>query len=94
MKLRWSMHALADLNRFAAFLQGRHPVLARRIGREILRRADILGEYPESGRAVRDSGFRELSVPVMGATYILRYAHDRNGVVILRVFHSREQREP
>ncbi|HEY0328549.1 MAG TPA: type II toxin-antitoxin system RelE/ParE family toxin [Rhodopseudomonas sp.] len=93
MKLTWSMQALADLNRFAVFLQDRHPALARRIGREILRRAEIIGDYPELGRPIRSSAFRELSLAVMGATYILRYAYDDNGVVILRVFHSREQRE-
>jgi plasmid stabilization system protein ParE len=94
MKFTWSMDALADLNRFAAFLQDRHPVLARRIGREIRRRAEIIGDYPQSGRPIRTSGFRELSLPVMGATYIFRYASGRNGVVILRVCHSREQRDP
>lgn len=94
MKLAWSMNALADLNRFAVFLQDRHPTLARRIGPAIRRRAEIIGVYPESGRPIRTGGFRELSVPVMGATYVFRYASDRNGVVILRVFHSRERRDP
>eukprot|EP01035_Chromulina_nebulosa_P013794 gene13793-biopygen11711 len=87
------MHALADLNRFAVFLQDSHPTLARRIGPEIRRRAEIIGDYPESGHPIRARGFRELSLPIMGATYVFRYASDRNGVVILRVFHSREQRE-
>lgn len=94
MKLSWSLPALADLNRFAAFLRDRHPALAQRIGRDILSRAEILQDYPESGRSIRDRGFRELTVPVMGATYILRYAMDRDRVVVLRVFHSREQRDP
>ena len=94
MKLTWSMNALADLNRFAVFLQDRHPGLARRIGPEIRRRAEIIGDYPDSGRLIHTDGFRELSLPVMGATYVFRYAFDRNGVVILRVFHSRERREP
>ena len=87
------MHALSDLNRFAVFLQDRHPTLARRIGPEIRKRAEIIGDYPESGRPIRAGGFRELSLPIMGATYVFRYASGRNGVVILRVFHSREQRE-
>ena len=93
MKLSWSMNALADLNRFAVFLTDSHPELARRIGPAIRRRAEIIGDYPESGRLIGTGRFRELSLPIMGATYVLRYASDRNGVVILRVFHSREQRD-
>jgi plasmid stabilization system protein ParE len=94
MKLTWSMNALADLNRFAVFLQDRHPKLARRIGPEIRKRAEIIGNFPESGRPIRTAGFRELSLPVMGATYVFCYAYNRNGVVIMRVFHSRERRDP
>lgn len=93
MKLSWSRAALADLNRFAAFLQDHHPALARRIGVEILKRAEVLSDYPEFGRPIRDRDFRELVLPVMGGTYVLRYAQGANGVVILRVFHSREQRD-
>ncbi|WP_434006774.1 type II toxin-antitoxin system RelE/ParE family toxin [Rhodopseudomonas palustris] len=48
---------------------------------------------PGIGRPIRDRDFRELVLPVMGGTYVLRYAHGANGVVILRVFHSREQRD-
>jgi hypothetical protein len=35
MKLTWSMNALADLNRFAVFMQDHHPSMALRIGPEI-----------------------------------------------------------
>ncbi|OPF91445.1 type II toxin-antitoxin system RelE/ParE family toxin [Rhodopseudomonas palustris] len=61
MKLSWSRAALADLNRFAAFLQDHHPALARRIGVEILKRAEVLSEYPEFGRPIRDRGFASWS---------------------------------
>ena len=36
MKLEWSAVALADLDRFAAFLQDHHPRLASIVAREIL----------------------------------------------------------
>ena len=35
MKLEWSAAALADLDRFAAFLHDRHPHLAKIIAAEI-----------------------------------------------------------
>jgi hypothetical protein len=40
--------------------------LARRIGPEIRKRAEIIGDYPDSGRPIDTSGFRELSLPVIG----------------------------
>jgi plasmid stabilization system protein ParE len=95
MKLVWSESALADLERFAAFLQERHPALARRIVPEIARRARMIADYPEIGRSVsRDGGFRELSMPVLNAAYVFRYSIRTDHVRMLRVFHSRERRDP
>jgi plasmid stabilization system protein ParE len=43
MKLEWSAAALADLNRFAAFLHERHPRLAKIIATEIQKGANSCG---------------------------------------------------
>ncbi len=45
MKLEWSMAALADLDRFAAFLHDRHPRLAKIIAEEIKGKAHIVSEH-------------------------------------------------
>ena len=42
MKLEWSAVALADLDRFAAFLHDRHPRLAQVIAAEIKEKARLL----------------------------------------------------
>lgn len=94
MKLRWSAHALADLNRFAAFLRDRHPRMAKRIGPELLKRADMIADYPDLGRLIDVEGYRELSQSVLNAVYVFRYRCDEDGPVMLRVFHGREQRNP
>jgi plasmid stabilization system protein ParE len=52
MKLEWSAAALADLNRFGAFLHERHPRLAKIIAAEIQTKAQILAEHPLIGRAI------------------------------------------
>jgi plasmid stabilization system protein ParE len=94
VKLVWSESALADLERFAVFLQERHPVFAKRIAAEIVRRARMIAAYPEIGRSVgHDGGYRELSMPVLNATYVFRYSLGHDHVRMLRVFHGREQRE-
>ena len=52
MKLEWSAAALADLDRFAAFLHERHPRLAKIIASAIKDKARILSEHPLIGRAI------------------------------------------
>lgn len=94
MKLEWSAAALADLDRFAAFLHDRYPRLAGIIAAEIRRKAQILSEHPLVGRAIKGHPeYRELVLEVANARYVFRYVFDGRRLVMLRVFHSREQRE-
>jgi toxin ParE1/3/4 len=72
MKLEWSAAALADLNRFAAFLHERHPRLAKIIAPKS-RKGAILAEHPQIGRAIDGrSKYRELILDVANAMYISR----------------------
>jgi plasmid stabilization system protein ParE len=92
--LEWSAAALADLDRFAAFLHDRHPHLAKVVAAEIQAKAHILSEHPLIGRPIRGRPeFRELVLDVLNTRYVFRYATDGRRLVMLRVFHGREQRE-
>jgi plasmid stabilization system protein ParE len=94
MKLEWATAALADLNRFAAFLHDRHPRLAKIIAAEIKHKAALLSEHPLIGRPIEGrSEYRELVLEVANAKYVFRYVFDGERLVMLRVFHSRESRE-
>ena len=94
VKLEWSARALADLDRFAMFLQERHPSLARIVGPEILKKAEILSLYPRLGRPIQGRKEQhEIVLQVLNAAYVLRYGYDGERVVVLRVFHGREARE-
>lgn len=95
MKLVWSVGALADLERFATFLHEQHPALAKRIAPAIVKRARIIAAYPEIGRSLggSDSGYRELNMQVLNASYVFRYGVRRDHIVMLRVFHGRERRD-
>ena len=68
MRLEWSMAALADLDRFAAFLHDQHPRLAKIIADEIKRKAYIVSEHPLIDRPIDGRPeFRELVLEVLTA---------------------------
>jgi plasmid stabilization system protein ParE len=91
--IEWSLDALADLDRFAAFLHERFPDLAAEVGRELIVRADVLSRHPQLGRAIAGrEEYREIILQVLGATYALQYRYDGRTVLMLRVFHGREAR--
>jgi plasmid stabilization system protein ParE len=94
MKVEWSARALADLNRFASFLQQHFPHLAPLIARELIGKAGIIGSNPKLGSTVDgDENYRRLVVRVLNAPYVLQYRIARDRIVILRVFHGRESRD-
>jgi plasmid stabilization system protein ParE len=85
--------ALADLKRLYDFLVEKDPVAAARAMRTIDRGADSLEAFPERGRPLGDdTGRRELFVPFSTGAYVLRYRIHHDTVVIIRVWHSREER--
>jgi toxin ParE1/3/4 len=94
MTLEWSATALADLDRFAAFLHDRHPRLARIVAAEIKAKAQILSDHPLIGRPIEGRPeFRQLVLEVLNTRYVFWYAIDGERIVMLRVFHGRERRE-
>ncbi|MEJ2624481.1 MAG: type II toxin-antitoxin system RelE/ParE family toxin [Pseudolabrys sp.] len=91
--MEWSADALADLDRFAAFLHGHYPALARVVAREISEKADILADRPLLGRLIAGhERYRQLVTQVLNAAYVIQYRVDGERLVILRVFHGRESR--
>jgi len=95
MKVEWSADAIADLDRFAHFLQTRFPTMARTVGREIIRKTDLLVDTPEAGRPLSERrNLRQIVVSVLNASYIVQYRLTASRLVILRVFHGRESRNP
>jgi plasmid stabilization system protein ParE len=91
--LDWSDDALADLDRFAAFLHDHAPELAAIVAEEIIARAQVLSRHPKLGRplATREE-YRQIVMQVLGGAYVFQYRYDGNRIVILRVFHGREAR--
>lgn len=92
--LQWSDDALADLDRFAAFLHAQSSELAPVVADAIIERAHLLSRHPKLGRPLAGrEEYRQLVLQVLGAAYVFQYRYDGQRLVILRVFHAREQSE-
>ena len=89
MKLTWGRRARRDLRELIAFIAEDSVQSAEAVADRILNAAELLTEFPRSGRIGRVPGTRER---VVGRTpYILVYQIVSGRVRILRVYHgSRE----
>lgn len=91
--MRWLPEALDDLERLHTFLLGVSPEAASRAAAAILLGADRLEASPKVGKPI-EGDLREWYVPFGVAAYVLRYRLDSDeNPVIVRVWHSREDRE-
>lgn len=94
MRLRWLPEAWEDIQRLFEFLVDESPLAAERVVGLIDGGANRLLELPEIGRPMDDgSQRREIYLPFGANAYVLRYRLDGNIVVVIRVWHSREERE-
>ncbi len=92
--MKWLPEALADIVRLHDFLNGKNPQAASRAVAAILAGSEILQVNPEIGRPMADdTGRREWAIAFGTGAYVLRYRIDTRGeTVIIRVWHSLEQR--
>jgi len=90
--LEWSVEALADLDRFAAFLREHHPHLAAAVAREIIGKAAALRRHPRMGRRIVGRDYRQITLRVLNADYVFQYRLREDKLVVLRVFHARAER--
>jgi toxin ParE1/3/4 len=87
--LEWSDDALADLDRFAAFLHDQSPELAAVVAREIIAKVQVLSRHPTLSRREE---YRQLVLEVLGAAYVFQYRYNGDRLVMLGVFPGRQSR--
>jgi plasmid stabilization system protein ParE len=93
-RLTWLPESRHDLERLLAFLKTKSPLAAVRAVEAIVAAASSLENYPEVGPPIGDgTGRREFVIPFGSGAYVLRYRVEGNDVVILRVWHGRENRD-
>jgi plasmid stabilization system protein ParE len=90
----WRERALKDIDRLYNFLFEKNEDAAMNAAQVILRGSSLLEESPRIGRPMADgTGRRELFIPFGAGYYVLRYFFVNEVVVIVRVWHGREDRK-
>lgn len=91
MKLRWTVPASLDLRRLHAFLAPRDPRAAAKVVRTLRAAAKRLEDHPRMGVHLDRFADREVRRLIAGA-YEVRYELRGETLLVLRIFHSREDR--
>ena len=90
--VRLSQRAWRDLTRLADFLRPSSPGAAARAIASIWSAIESLDRFPERGAPTSIESVRQLYVPFGRAGYVIHYAIVEDAVMILRIFHSLEER--
>ena len=93
MKLIWLPEARNDIQRLFDFLVEKDARAAERMIRAIQIGAQKLLEFPDMGRPMdNDDQLREWPIPFGAGAYVLRHRHHHDTIIVVRVWHSRENR--
>ena len=93
ISVTWSPTALADLDRQYQFLATLNPEAAVKAAQAIVKSAKSLGENPKRGTPIADTpGLRKLLVSFGKYGYTLLYVILEEEVLILRIYHGRQNR--
>ena len=92
LNLVWSASARNDLIRLRDFIQPHNPWAAKQSSEKILKAARLLLDNPAIGKLIEGRQDYELIIPFGQNSYILRYQIIEQKIVILKVWHSREDR--
>lgn len=93
-QVKWRPRALEDIERLQDFLHPKNTVAAKQAAFAIFQAAKRLQTSPGIGRPMPEGdGRRELIIPFGTGAYVVRYfVGTDNTVVVVRVWHSREDR--
>ena len=89
----WSPRASRDIERHYNYLRLQNESAAKKAAQTILRTGNSLEQNPYKGTAIKQqAGLRKLPVFFGKYGYVIHYAFLAEEVIILRVYHGRENR--
>jgi plasmid stabilization system protein ParE len=89
--LRWTTKAHSDLVRLHEFLQPVNPAAAERAVRHLVAGAKRIPAHPRLGMRLPEFAPREVRRILIG-DYEIRYEIAERDVIVVRIFHTREDR--
>ena len=92
MKLVYSAEAVADLMRLRDFISEKDPHAAHRVGRKLVKRIEILRQFPRIGRPVERAKDPDTLRDIVFGNYVIRYSLHQETIILLRVWHHFEDR--
>ena len=95
MKLAFAREARDDLVRLRAFIAEHDPAAAERAARRLIQGIERLMRHPRLGQRVTASPDQVAPEEIrdwLVADYVIRYLIANDRVIVLRVWHGREQR--
>lgn len=93
MKILFSPVARDDLRRLYAFIRDQNPSALARAAARLKIAFQLVQKYPRAGyRLSHLPPFREFLVPFGKGNYVIRYRIEKKEIVIVHLWHSREER--
>ncbi len=88
MKIVWTEGAVANLSAIRDYIEATNSTpTAQRVPQQIFRAVENLAMFPNSGRAGRVPGTRELVVP----PFVIAYRVMSGAIEVIRVLHSSQR---
>ena len=92
-ELIWEPGAVNDLARLREFIEPHNPRAAANAARRIIDAANLLLDSPYLGHPIEEMPeFNQLFIPFGKRGYMLRYRVEGQKIIILRIWHARENR--
>jgi plasmid stabilization system protein ParE len=95
VRLAFAREARTDLVRLRAFIAVHDPAAAERVARRLIRGIERLMRFPRLGRRVNIGPHKVAPDEIRDwpvGNYVVRYLIAGDRVIVLRVWHGREQR--
>lgn len=92
MRVRFTLHALAQLDRIFAYINERNPPAARIIKARILTKISRLAKYPHSATATSTEGVRMLAIGRYPYLVLYTVREALSEVWIIDIRHAKQER--
>lgn len=89
--IRWSAESDADMQRIVHFLEVKSKIVAKKTVLSLIASTERLQQHPRLGEQLFEFNQTEIRRFIAGQ-YEIRYQVDRDELLILRIWHTREQR--